>query len=161
MTSVALGLFRHKTWATRQLIEFLRGLPEGILDATTPGTYGSIRATLAHLANNEAGYYAFITEHEPPQPLTHAASLDQAAERFELYAQLWERLLDDPELPDRNLVHPRGSALAVVPMTQAIHHGDVHRTHILSILGAQGLEVPNLDIWDYATSAGLLQPAAT
>jgi hypothetical protein len=46
-------------------------------------------------------------------------------------------------------------------LTQAIHHGDVHRTHILSILGAQGLEVPDLDIWDYATSAGLLEPAST
>ena len=161
MTSVALELYRHKTWATRQLIEFLRGLPEATLDLTTPGTYGSIRATLAHLANNEAGYYAFITEQELPEPLPHTASLDEASERIEQYAPLWERLLDDPGLPERNLVHPRGSALAVVPMSQAIHHGDVHRTHILSILGAQGLEVPDLDIWDYATSAGQLQPSST
>ena len=161
MTTVALELYRHKTWATLQLIEFLRGLPEATLDAAAPGTYGSIRATLAHLANNEAGYYAFVTDHDLPEPLPHSASLDQVLERLEQYAPLWERLLEDPDLPDRSLVHPRGSALAVVPMSQAIHHGDVHRTHILSILGAQGVEVPNLDIWDYATSAGQLQPGAS
>jgi hypothetical protein len=34
-------------------------------------------------------------------------------------------------------------------MAQAIHHGDVHRAHVLSILGARGLEVPELDVWEY------------
>jgi hypothetical protein len=50
-----------------------------------------------------------------------------------------------------------------VPMAQAIHHADDHRSHILSILGARGLEVPELDVWAYAWSAGLMhnqQPAA-
>ena len=161
MTSVALELFRHKAWATLQLIEFLRGLPDETLDATAPGTYGSIRATLAHIVNNEAGYYAFVTEQDLPAPLPHSASLDQLSERFEHYAPLWERLLDEPGLPERNLAHPRGSAQAVVPMSQAVHHGDVHRTHILSILGSRGLQVPNLDIWDYATSAGQIHPPTT
>jgi hypothetical protein len=35
-------------------------------------------------------------------------------------------------------------------MAQAIHHADDHRSHILSILGARGLEVPELDVWAYA-----------
>jgi cyclophilin family peptidyl-prolyl cis-trans isomerase len=39
-------------------------------------------------------------------------------------------------------------------MTQAIHHADDHRTHILSILGARVLEVPELDLWAYAESVG-------
>jgi hypothetical protein len=46
---------------------------------------------------------------------------------------------------------------AVVPMAQAIHHADDHRSHIMSILGARGLEVPEpngLDVWGYAQSAG-------
>ncbi len=44
-----------------------------------------------------------------------------------------------------------------VPMAQAIHHADDHRTHILSILGARGLHDPHLSVWAYARSAGLMQ----
>jgi hypothetical protein len=42
-------------------------------------------------------------------------------------------------------------------MAQAIHHADDHRSQVLSILGARGLDVPDLDVWKYAESAGLLQ----
>jgi cyclophilin family peptidyl-prolyl cis-trans isomerase len=42
-------------------------------------------------------------------------------------------------------------------MAQAIHHADDHRTHVLSILGARGLEIPALDVWGYAESAGQMQ----
>jgi NAD(P)-dependent dehydrogenase (short-subunit alcohol dehydrogenase family) len=44
---------------------------------------------------------------------------------------------------------------AAVPLAQALHHADDHRTHVLSILGTQGLAVPRLDVWAYARSAGL------
>lgn len=40
-------------------------------------------------------------------------------------------------------------------MAQAIHHAGEHRTHILSILGSRGLEVPRLDVWAYARLTGL------
>jgi len=43
-----------------------------------------------------------------------------------------------------------------VIMGQAIHHADDHRTHVLSILGARGLEVPELDLWGYAESTGTM-----
>jgi hypothetical protein len=52
---------------------------------------------------------------------------------------------------------------AAVPMAQAIHHADDHRTHILSILGARGLSDPRVSVWAHARSAGLMresQPAA-
>ena len=32
---------------------------------------------------------------------------------------------------------------------QAIHHGNDHRTHVCTILGARGLEVPDLSGWTY------------
>jgi hypothetical protein len=52
--------------------------------------------------------------------------------------------------------------LRAVPMAQAIHHADDHRSHILSILGARGLGDPGLSVWGHARSAGLMhqiQPA--
>ncbi|MGI8609926.1 MAG: hypothetical protein ACR2MY_11970 [Candidatus Dormibacteria bacterium] len=42
-------------------------------------------------------------------------------------------------------------------MAQAIHHADDHRGHVLSILGAHGLEVPDLAVWDYAESTRLME----
>jgi hypothetical protein len=34
-------------------------------------------------------------------------------------------------------------------LVQAVHHGNDHRTQICSTLGALGLEVPELDGWEY------------
>jgi uncharacterized damage-inducible protein DinB len=48
MNEVLLELYRHKTWATLQLIEACRVLDEDQLDATNPGTFGTIRDTLRH-----------------------------------------------------------------------------------------------------------------
>jgi hypothetical protein len=42
-------------------------------------------------------------------------------------------------------------------MAQAIHHGDDHRGHVLSILGALGLEVPELSVWDHAIATGMMR----
>src|SRR5205807_8379648 len=32
---------------------------------------------------------------------------------------------------------------------QAVHHGNDHRTHVCTILGAHGLEVPEFSAWEY------------
>jgi hypothetical protein len=42
-------------------------------------------------------------------------------------------------------------------MAQAIHHADDHRTHVLTIIGAMGLDAPEPDVWAYAESAGLVR----
>src|SRR2546427_417893 len=49
MNEALLVLYRHKTWATLALIDFCKGVDDAVLDATTPGTYGTIRDTLRHL----------------------------------------------------------------------------------------------------------------
>lgn len=158
MTSVVRELYRQKTWATLQLIDLLRGLPEDLLDATHPGTYGSIRSTLRHLVANDANYYAFVTQQPPLPPLSQEPTLDEFAAQVERLAPMWEALLDDAELPGRELSGPRGTALAAMPLAQSIHHGDVHRTQILSILGARGVTVPDLDMWEYGMAAGYVRP---
>jgi uncharacterized damage-inducible protein DinB len=49
MRSVLAELLYHKTWATLRLIEFCQGVAPEHLDASVPGTYGSVRDTLRHL----------------------------------------------------------------------------------------------------------------
>ena len=34
-------------------------------------------------------------------------------------------------------------------MNQFAHHGSDHRAHVGTILGAHGLEAPELDVWAY------------
>lgn len=49
MAGTLLELYRHKTWATLRLIELCQGLADEHLDATIPGTFGTVRETLRHL----------------------------------------------------------------------------------------------------------------
>jgi hypothetical protein len=70
------------------------------------------------------------------------------------WARAGEVLAQDIDLPGREVNTRDGWRIpGSVPMAQAIHHADDHRSHILSILGARGLEVPEpngLDVWGYA-----------
>jgi uncharacterized damage-inducible protein DinB len=162
MNHALLELYRHKTWATLRLIAFCEGLAGDHLDATIPGTYGTIRDTLRHLVESEEGYLSIVTR--PPFRTKEAAAgftrpdqmpdgpipLEELAARIRRMGPQWETLAQDPDLPDREVTTTDGFRLpAAVPMAQAIHHGDVHRAHVLSILGARGLEVPELDVWEY------------
>lgn len=162
MNGALLELYRHKTWATLRLIAHCQGLAGEHLDATIPGTYGTVRDTLRHLVDSEEGYLSIVTRQpfhtkeaaaaftRPDQMPDGPIPLDELAERIRRMGPQWETLAQDPDLPDRQVTTTDGFRLAAaVPMAQAIHHGDVHRAHVLSILGARGLEVPELDVWEY------------
>jgi uncharacterized damage-inducible protein DinB len=166
MSQTLLELYRHKTWATLRLIEYCQGLAEEHLDATIPGTFGTIRHTLHHLVDAEDGYFRLVTGDRSSQPLPDApVALDQLAEHIRRLGPRWEVLAQDADASRREVTTSDGWRVpASVPMAQAIHHADDHRSHILSILGARGLAVPEpngLDIWGYAEASGLMQPVAS
>jgi uncharacterized damage-inducible protein DinB len=173
MNATLLTLYRHKTWATLRLIEYCQGLGDEDLDATIPGTFGTIRETLRHLVGAEQGYHSILTR-EPfvskeaaqafvlPDPLPEGpVPLDELAERIRRLGPRWEAMAQDPELPGREVTTRDGWRLpAAVVMAQVIHHADDHRSHILSILGARGIPLPgpnDLDVWGHAESEGLMQ----
>jgi uncharacterized damage-inducible protein DinB len=167
MTGTLLELFRHKTWATLRLIEYCRQLPDEHLDATVPGTFGTIRETLHHLVEAEEGYFGLVTGERVPDPLPERppAPLDQLEERIRRLGPRWEAVAQDVEIPRREVTTSDGWRLAAaLPMAQTIHHADDHRSHVLSILGARGLPVPEpngLDVWGYAEALGLMTPVAS
>jgi uncharacterized damage-inducible protein DinB len=156
MNGALLELYRHKTWATLRLIEHCQGLDDEHLDATIPGTYGTIRDTLRHLVRSEEGYFWTLTRERLSEPLPDGpVPMDELAERIRRLGPRWEILAQDADLPAREVTTRDGWRVpGAVPMAQAIHHADDHRSHVLSILGAGGLEVPDLDVWSYAESAG-------
>ncbi len=59
---------RHNAWATTQILEFCRGLDEQTLNATVPGTYGTIIATLRHIIYCEIDFLDRLLGREPAYP---------------------------------------------------------------------------------------------
>ncbi|RIK37445.1 MAG: hypothetical protein DCC55_24255 [Chloroflexi bacterium] len=54
-------LLHHHLWANLRLLDTCAALDEEQLGASTPGTFGSIRATLFHIARAEQSYLAHLT----------------------------------------------------------------------------------------------------
>jgi uncharacterized damage-inducible protein DinB len=152
-----LLLLRHKTWATVRLIEHCQSLKDEHLNLTISGTYGTIPATLQHLVEAEEDYFSVLTGEQVPQRQpSGSVPLPELAQRIRRLGPRWETLAEDTDIQERTATFPDGIGWpGAVLMAQALHHADDHRTHVLSILGAHGLEVPRLDVWAYARSAGL------
>ncbi len=154
-----IDLLRHHCWATTQLIEFARGLTPEQRAWTTPGTYGSVDQTLAHIVGADRYYLFRLTGQRPSdapmkpgEPVDLADLLRRAravAERYETYASAPVDPADvvrhelrptpgDPETSDVSV----GTILA-----QVLHHGNEHRSQIGTILGAHGIEHPDYSAW--------------
>ena len=171
MTPPMLRQLRHDVWATERLIDHCRGLSAEQLELTAPGTYGTIRRTLAHIVSSDEGYLTRLLGvllHERPFRLddAEAANLDDLTVHFGHVKEGVERLFASGEFDPDRLIRDTPLRLpgmqrvevdAWVPLTQFVHHGSDHRAHIGTILGAHGLEVPDLDVWTYATEVGAFQ----
>jgi uncharacterized damage-inducible protein DinB len=159
MSTTLLELYRHKTWATLQLMEFCGRLGDDQLDASAPGTYGSVRDTLTHLVRAEEGYFWRITDRRLSEPLGKGgAPLDDLVERIKRLGPEWEKLAVDGEVGERLVTTPDGwRQKAKIVMAQAIHHADDHRTHVLTVLSVNGIEGPDLDLWSYAQATGQVE----
>src|SRR5947209_16816985 len=125
---------RHNVWATAQILEFCRGLDEPTLNATVPGTYGTILATLRHYIDCEMEFLYQLLGRESafPWPFGEPVGLDVLITRAAQLATPWEDFLAgevDGERPlagdTGNLTIPAGIVIAVV-----LYHGSEHRGQI-------------------------------
>ena len=164
-------LVRHNIWATKELLALCRTLDEETLNATVPGTFGTIIDTLRHIINSEAGYLFRLTGAWPEYPWSTSdlVGLEVLEERAAVLAPVWEALLAQNAVDTERLGEARGDGdemfdvRAGIFLTQALHHADEHRAHVLTILGARGHDAPELSGWTYALATGrmtLKPPAA-
>ena len=154
-------LARHNAWATGQVLAFCRELDGSTLEATVPGTYGTISETLRHMIDAEASYLVRLTGAWPAPPWRgdDAVGLDVLAERAAVLATTLERFLagdwDSERLGEAR--GDEGEVFAVpagVFLTQVLHHANEHRAHVCTILGALGHEPPDVSAWGYARVTG-------
>ena len=145
-------------WATLQLIDHCMALEPARLELSTPGTYGTIRETLTHLVGADARYQHRLEtgqrkpRHEGPPPTLAdlRAEMARQADRWrDLLARQDEFDPTVPAEPNEDPPYPEIPHAVGLLLTQAIHHGEEHRVQVNSILGAHGLEVPDLSGWEY------------
>src|SRR5438105_6275577 len=156
-----LRQMRHDVWATEQLIARCRSLSEGQLELSVPGTYGSVRATLAHIISADEGYLVRLLGVKLHEPVTGwtAMTLDDLAAHLAHVKTGVERVFADGEVDGDRLIGDtplrapggrRFEMYAWVPATQFVHHGNDHRAQIATTLSAHGIEPPDVQVWPLA-----------
>jgi uncharacterized damage-inducible protein DinB len=151
----------HNAWATAQVLAFCRELDGSALEATVPGTYGTVIETLRHIVDTEMSYLFRLTGAWPerPWPFDEAVGLDVLAERAAVLAATLDEFLaggwDSERLGEAR--SDGGEVFAVragVFLAQLLHHANEHRAHVCTILGALGHEPPDVSAWGYARATG-------
>jgi uncharacterized damage-inducible protein DinB len=164
--SARVLLLEHKAWATLKLMEACRALTKEQLATTVPSTYGTIHGTLQHLVADE-GYWRLLTGEEPEQRLgpDRLVPLDELVGRTRALAPKWTVFAANPMRHGGTAHTSDGWEVARISLiAQAVHHADDHRSHVRTIIGAHGFELPGLDIggdldvWHHAIDAGLMRP---
>jgi uncharacterized damage-inducible protein DinB len=150
--ALLLRCFDHVGWAMREVLEHCLGLGERALGATAAGTYGTAHETLTHMIDSHAGYVVWMTGAEDVE-LKGAAEPDMLREFAERGRAGWRTCLDAGL--DHERIVPTGGprpAPAWLVTLQAIHHANDHLAHLGTILGANGLPVPDVDVCAYQTA---------
>jgi uncharacterized damage-inducible protein DinB len=162
-TPPILRQLRHDIWATERLLERCRTLGPEQLELTVPGTYGPIRTTLLHIVAADERYLSrFMTVCDAMlnEDRNASASLDEIASHLRHARDGVEALFGGaPFDPDRSIRDERRKLqiTAWVLVTQFAHHGSDHRAHVGTILGAHGLDTPDLDVWAYGSASGAVE----
>jgi uncharacterized damage-inducible protein DinB len=163
MPDLRTDFVRHNEWANMALIDACRSLTEEQLDATSAGTFGSIRSTLHHIVSAEGGY-ATRLGHEPSPKLAGDApwpGLDGLVEMVRAAADALAvaSLEASGRVIEVGPEHHRREVDAGVILVQASHHGTDHRSQIATILTNLGIEPPDLSSWDWGLASGRMRDA--
>ena len=152
------NVFQYNLWANLRLLDTCAELSDAQLDATTKGTFGSVRETLMHMLTSEEGYARTLTgkiRTPPREDLTRFPDFDELRRRAQGSGEAliaFAEQVGQGEL-SRILQLDGGTydAPVIVVVIQAINHGIDHRSQIATLLSQQDIELPDnfLDAWAY------------
>lgn len=153
MTTGLPNFFQYNLWANLRVINACAGLSDAQLDATTRGTFGSVRETLLHLIGSEEGYARTLTGTAPTPALAEYTSFPGFDELLRRAEHSGKALISFAEQGDLDRVlHLDGGtydATAMIILIQVINHAVDHRSQISTLLSQQDIEPPDLDGWSY------------
>ncbi len=161
MDQLLIEAFRYNKWANLHLLNVCAKLSDDQLQLTAPGTYGSISSTLLHLVAAEqrylrrlAGTKPEINERDQSAP-TLAQLREHAARSGDQLIEVASRITAEDTIEEEREGQLMKLHLWVV-VVQAIHHGNDHRTHICTILGAHAIPYGEMDVWAYGQATGAI-----
>lgn len=153
-------MFEHHLWATQFLIQHCKTLTAEQLEYSTPGTYGAIIPTITHLIAEDQRLLERLTGESAATSVTEegAFRLEELEAVWEGEARRWREVI--ARVNELSVTLPARGKWPEVPhaeglvLLEAIQHGNDHRTHVCSVLGANGLDVPFLCGWMFWRSTG-------
>jgi len=161
MSTTLAALYEHNLWANQIMLKRCAELSDEQLDATTTGTYGTIRDTLLHLVGAEERYVTQLTNQPPTPTVRESDPFPGFNELIGVNAASGQSLIEiaNEAVPGVVLRGKRrnGGSYEIVNtilLTQAINHATEHRAHINSVLTSLGVEPPDLDGWSYGEAHG-------
>ncbi len=152
----------YDNWATETLVEFGLARPAEQLELTTPGTMGTVKATLIHLVAAKERYASSLiglplrddaVRETTTTDLGHV--LDRARQLSVVFKTFGTGTIDLDSTVERRAAD---GAVQKMPMwvllAQFLHHGNEHRAQLGSIFGANGLELPQYSAFHWAQKLG-------
>lgn len=154
-------LLKHNTMMNDRLLEVCRGLSDEQLATTVHGTYGSIGATLVHVAGGQNSYAARFFGKERPERLPEEPfpGFDPLTSHFNKGNSLLEQAAAEGgtdeyiELVDDDPVRTWRMHRSLL-LLQAINHGTEHRSQVATILSQLGVQAPEMDGWTFFLDTG-------
>ncbi len=149
--------FGHHIWATDALLTRCADLSLQQLALTAPGTYGPLLDTLDHLVSADRSYLSRL-KGTGRLPALNAGAVKPLQAQVAKSAADWLAYLDSrPDYDEMIVLRAADQVPAWVILSQAIHHGNDHRTHAGTVLMHHGIPYPELDPWEYALAIGAVQ----
>ena len=159
--------FRYNRWANLHLLDVCGALSDEQLRLTVPGTYGTIAGTWLHLLVAEQRYLRRLTPGTKPDINEHDPTAPSLAELRRHAVRSGDQLIEAASriTPGDTIEEERDGRLTKlhlgVVLVQAMHHGNDHRTHICTILGAHDIPYGDMDVWAYGEATGGIVPVET
>lgn len=152
----------YDNWATEKVARFCAALSPAQRALTTPGTMGTVEATVIHLVGAKERYATALRGTPPPDDAvreTTTTDLDQVVARAVALGTWFAEYAKGPIDVER-IITRRGADGSTQQMptailiAQFIHHGNEHRAQLGSIFGAHGIEPPHYSAFHWGHELG-------
>lgn len=161
--NLLVEFLKQNTMMNDRLVDACAGLTAEQLDATVDGTYGTIGATLVHIANGQVTYTSrFFGEERPPRladaPFPGMEALRAAMAQGNARLEEAAAIGDDGRRVEVQGDDPEGtwSMAGALLLIQAVNHATEHRSQVATILTQLGVEPPDMSGWAFFFDGGHL-----